>query len=62
MAQIFTISLLCNCDKPRYEENKAVAKIGGERARYCHLSNIYCVSAAVTNIIISLDSPTNSKV
>lgn len=61
MARIFTISLLCNCDKPRYEENKAVAKIGGETARYCHSSNICCVSAAVTAITVSLDSPTNSK-
>ena len=62
LPQIFTISLLCSYEEPRYEENKTVAKIGRERARYCHSSNTYCVSAAATSIIISSDSPNTSKV
>lgn len=69
VAQIFTISLLgynlctilCNCDMPRYEENKAVSKIG-RKGSDRHPPNICCVSTADTNIIISRDSPANSKV
>ena len=52
----FTISLFPKYEESRYEENKMVPKIGRERARHCHLSNTYCVPAAVTYIIISFDS------
>lgn len=69
MAQIFTISLLgynlctilCNCDMPRYEENKAVSKIGRERVRtVIHPTSAVCQLLTLTSS--SPDFPANSKV
>lgn len=67
MAQIFIISLLgynlctilCNCDMPRYEENKAVSKIGRERVRtVIHPTSAVCQLLTLTSSSHGTPQPT----